>query len=118
MADLHSRSGRFHPGLAAVVSELALFSAVALITFASRAAFMVKPRTVRSDSGPVAVFPLALFVGLATIGAVAPEGSLELEWPLVTSVVVAALIAATRRVGLLAVMACGYSLFWGWTWLN
>ncbi len=100
------------------MTALLLFVTVAAITYVSRAIFMIRPRDTDPNGGPVTAFPLALFVSLATVGAVAPAGSFELRAPLIVSVLGAAILAATQRVGLLLVMICGYGLFWGWTWLS
>ena len=58
------------------MSDLALILAVAVVTFASRVAFLARPRT--EPGGRVGrfleVFPVALFVALATIGLAAPDG--------------------------------------------
>ena len=61
------------------MSDLALILAVAVITFASRVVFLARPRT--EPGGRVGrfleVFPVALFVALATIGLAAPDGQPE-----------------------------------------
>ena len=60
------------------MSDLALVLVVAVITFATRIAFLVRPRPV--PGGPLGrfleVFPLALFMVIAVTGLAAPEGSL------------------------------------------
>ena len=60
------------------MSDLALVLVVAVITFATRIAFLIRPRPV--PGGPLGrfleVFPLALFVVIAATGLAAPEGSL------------------------------------------
>lgn len=62
------------------MSDLALVLGVAAITFASRVAFLVRPRA--APGGRVGrfleVFPLALFIAIATSGLAAPAGSAEL----------------------------------------
>ena len=62
------------------MSNLALVLGVAAITFATRVAFLLKPRS--APGGRVgrflAVFPLALFISIATSGLAAPWGSAEL----------------------------------------
>ena len=61
------------------MSDLLLVLIVAAITFISRVAFLVRPR--RAPEGLVGrfldVFPLALFVAIATDGLLAPSGSPE-----------------------------------------
>ena len=58
------------------MSDLGLVLAVAVITYATRLAFLVRPRQV--PEGPVGrfleVFPLALFIVIATSGLAAPTG--------------------------------------------
>jgi branched-subunit amino acid transport protein len=62
------------------MSDLALVVGVAAITFASRVAFLLRPRA--APGGRVGrfleVFPLALFIAIATSGFVAPLGTPEL----------------------------------------
>ncbi|NNC41011.1 MAG: AzlD domain-containing protein [Acidimicrobiia bacterium] len=61
------------------MSDLALILAVAVVTFASRVVFLASPRT--EPGGRVGrfleVFPVALFIALATIGLAAPDGQPE-----------------------------------------
>lgn len=58
------------------MSDLSIVIAMAVITYSSRAVFLLRPRPV--PEGTVGrfleVFPLALFVALATIGLGAPDG--------------------------------------------
>lgn len=58
------------------MSDLALVIVVAIVTFATRLAFMIGPRP--APEGLLGrfldVFPLALFVALATTGLVTPAG--------------------------------------------
>jgi branched-subunit amino acid transport protein len=74
------------------VSDLGLVLAVAVITYATRLAFLVRPKQV--PEGPLGrflgVFPLALFIVIATSGLAAPAGE-----PAVTP----ALAAAVGGVG-------------------
>jgi branched-subunit amino acid transport protein len=62
------------------MSELALVFGVAVITFGTRVAFLLKPRS--APGGRVGrfleVFPLALFIAIATSGLIAPWGSAQL----------------------------------------
>jgi branched-subunit amino acid transport protein len=61
------------------VSDLAIIIAVAAVTFATRIAFLIKPRPI--PEGLVGrfldVFPLALFVAIAASGLLAPGGTPE-----------------------------------------
>jgi branched-subunit amino acid transport protein len=61
------------------VSHLTLIVLAAVITFASRLSFMVRPLPDArvKESRFLEVFPTALFVALAINGFVAPEGSLD-----------------------------------------
>ena len=58
------------------MSDLGLVLAVAVITYATRLAFLVRPKQV--PEGPLGrlleVFPLALFIVIATSGLAAPAG--------------------------------------------
>jgi branched-subunit amino acid transport protein len=62
------------------MSDLALVLGVAVITFGTRVAFLLKPRS--APEGRVGrfleVFPLALFIAIATSGLIAPWGSAQL----------------------------------------
>jgi branched-subunit amino acid transport protein len=62
------------------MSELLLVLAVAAVTFATRVAFLIRPRPV--PHGLVGkfldVFPLALFVAIAAQGLLAPNGRPEI----------------------------------------
>ena len=62
------------------MSDLFVVLGVAVITFASRALFLIRPR--EAPGGRIGrfldVFPVALFVAIAVNGLVAPVGSPEL----------------------------------------
>ena len=62
------------------MSDVTLIVIAGVITFASRLIFLVRP--IEPPTGRVAafldVFPLALFIALATAGLVAPDGRPEL----------------------------------------
>ena len=62
------------------MSELLLVVAVAAVTFATRVAFLIRPRA--APEGLVGkfldVFPLALFVAIAAQGLLAPNGKPEI----------------------------------------
>ena len=63
------------------MSHLVLIVLAAVITFASRLSFMIRPlddARVR-ESRFLEVFPTALFVALAVNGFVAPDGSLDVS---------------------------------------
>lgn len=63
------------------MSDVLLVVAVAAITFGTRVAFLLRPRP--APGGLVGrfldVFPLALFIAIATTSLVAPEGTPELN---------------------------------------
>ena len=100
--------------------EIGLFVAVAAITYGSRVVFMVRPRGIggTANAGAISAFPLALFVSLATLGALAPSGEFEFDLAVVSAVGVATTAALTRKVGLLAVMGSGFAVFWVIRWLS
>ena len=62
------------------MSDLSVVLGVAVITFATRASFLIRPR--EAPGGRIGrfldVFPVALFVAIAVNGLVAPVGSPEL----------------------------------------
>lgn len=62
------------------MSDLALIVGVAVITFGTRVAFLVKPRSApgRRVGRFLKIFPLALFIAIATSELIAPLGSTEL----------------------------------------
>ncbi len=101
------------------MSDLALVVAMAGITFASRAVFLVWPRPVPTGrwGGFLETFPLALFVALATLGLAAPDGGPEAGIGLVaaTGGVVGAVI--TRR-SLPGVLLVGGAFYWVARWLG
>ncbi len=59
------------------MSELSLVVVAGLITFASRASYLWRRSSTVPASPFLEVFPLALFVSLATVGLAAPDGTLE-----------------------------------------
>jgi branched-subunit amino acid transport protein len=63
------------------VSDLVLVVLVAMITYASRLSFMLRPRP--APGGALGrfldVFPLALFMAIAATGLAAPNGSPEIS---------------------------------------
>jgi branched-subunit amino acid transport protein len=69
------------------MSDLLVVLGVAVITFASRASFMISPR--QAPGGRVGrfldVFPVALFVAIAVNALVAPVGSAELSANLIAA---------------------------------
>ncbi|HSO48978.1 MAG TPA: AzlD domain-containing protein [Acidimicrobiia bacterium] len=59
------------------MTDLMLILAVAAVTYSSRVAFLIRPRPVPGGALGrfLDVFPLALFVAIATVGLATPEGS-------------------------------------------
>ena len=95
------------------MSDLLLVLTVAAITFASRVAFLVRPRPV--PEGLVGrfldVFPLALFVAIATSELLTPAGSPEVT-PALAAAVGGIAGAAIFRRALLGVLAVGAVSFY------
>ncbi|MCI0679142.1 MAG: AzlD domain-containing protein [Actinobacteria bacterium] len=62
------------------MSDLVLVLIVATVTYASRVVFLLNPRSVPEGwvGRFLELFPLTLFVAIATAGMAAPEGSIEL----------------------------------------
>ncbi len=96
------------------MSDLALVVVVGLITFASRVVLMVRPQPVWGTrvSRFLEVFPLALFMAIATAALVAPDGR-----PAVTPALAAAgggvLGAVVFKKSLLGVLVVGAVAFYG-----
>lgn len=95
------------------MNDLSIVVAMAAITYSSRVLFLVRPRTM--PEGAVGrfldVFPLALFMALATIGLGAPEGEPEVTIALAGAGggVVGGVV--TRR-SLLGIVICGGAAWW------
>jgi len=96
------------------VNDLTLILLVAAVTFGSRVAFLARHRSV--PEGIVGrfleVFPLALFIALATTGLTAPEGVLAVTPALGGAVggVVGAIVTRRSLVGTILIGAAGYWL--------
>jgi branched-subunit amino acid transport protein len=95
------------------VTDLYLILAVAAITFASRVAFLLKPRSV--PAGLVGrfldVFPLALFIAIAAQGLLAPNGTPEVT-PALAGLVGGVLGGIVFKRNLWGVLASGALLFY------
>lgn len=95
------------------MSHLALVVAAAAVTFATRVVFLARPG--RRPRGAWArfldVFPLALFVSLATVGLAAPEGSVAVT-PALAAAGGGVLGAALTRRSLLGVLLVGAAAYW------
>lgn len=96
------------------MSDVALIVVAGVITFASRLVFLVRP--VEPPVGRLAVFldvfPLALFVSLAAVGLIAPDGRPELTTALFAAVggVVGAALFRRSLWGVIATGAVAYTL--------
>lgn len=101
------------------MSDLGLVVAAAVVTYGSRVVFLARPREV--PGGPlgrfVEVFPLALFVALATLGLVAPGGEPEVTPALAAAAGGMVGVFLTRR-SLLGVLAAGGAAYWLARWLT
>ena len=95
------------------MSDLWVIVTMAAITYASRAVFLLWPRTV--PEGYVGrfleLFPLALFVALATLGLAAPEGETEATLALVAAAGGLLGAAVTGR-SFLGVAGFGIVIWW------
>ena len=95
------------------MSDLTLVLAVAVITYGTRVAFLLRPRPVPEGALGrfLNVFPLALFVAIAITGLAAPDGE-----PAVTPALAAALGgvigAVVFRRNLWGVLAVGMLFFY------
>lgn len=96
------------------MTDLVLILLVATVTFASRVAFLARRRPVPEGliGRFLEVFPLALFVALATSGLAAPAGSLAVTPALGGAVGGVIGAVATRRslIGTILIGAAGYWL--------
>jgi branched-subunit amino acid transport protein len=95
------------------MSDLVLVLAVATVTFASRASFVLRggDRAGQAAAPFLEVFPLALFVALATVGLVAPEGRPALTPSLAAALGGVAGAMAFRR-SIVAVVVLGAVAYW------
>jgi branched-subunit amino acid transport protein len=95
------------------MSDLALVVAMAVITFGSRAVFLVWPRPAPAGRWGrfLETFPLALFIALATLGLAAPDGDPEAGIALVAAAGGVVGAAITKR-SLLGVLVVGGALYW------
>ena len=100
------------------MSDLALIGLVAAITFASRVAFLARHRPV--PKGLVGrfleVFPLALFVALATSGLAAPDGEVAVT-PALAGAAGGLLGARLTRRSLVGTILIGAAVYWLVRWV-
>jgi branched-subunit amino acid transport protein len=99
------------------MSDLVLVILMAVITFASRASFLIWRRP--APAGPwgrfLETFPLALFIAIATLGLAAPDGDPEAGIGLVAAAGGVAGAALTKR-SLLGVLIIGGAVYWVARW--
>jgi branched-subunit amino acid transport protein len=95
------------------VTDLTLILLVAVITFGSRVVFLARRHPV--PEGVIGrfleVFPLALFIALATSGLAAPEGSLAVT-PALGGAVGGVVGAAVTRRSLVGTILIGAGAYW------
>jgi branched-subunit amino acid transport protein len=95
------------------VSDLALVLAVAAITYGTRLAFLIRPRP--APEGALGrfldVFPLALFVAIATTGLAAPGGEPEVT-PALAAALGGVVGAVVFRRNLWGVIVVGAAFFY------
>lgn len=95
------------------MTDLTLILVVAVITFGSRVVFLTRRRPV--PEGVVGrfleVFPLALFIALATTGLAAPEGSVAVT-PALGGAVGGVIGAAVTRRSLVGTIVIGAAAYW------
>ena len=101
------------------MSHLGLIVLAAIITFASRISFMIRPLpgTRLKANRFLEVFPTALFVALAVTGLGAPDGSLELS-PAGAAGIGGVAGASVFKRSILGVAAMGFLAYWiaRWIW--
>lgn len=95
------------------MSHVVLIVVAAVITFASRLSFMLRPLPDArvKESRFLEVFPTALFVALAVNGFVAPEGTLDLG-PAVAAGIGGVAGASIFRRSILGVVGVGLVGYW------
>jgi branched-subunit amino acid transport protein len=95
------------------MTDLALVIGVAVITYATRLSFMLRPRPALEGALGrfLDVFPLALFVSLAATGMVAPDGRPDLT-PALAAAAGGVLGGVIFRRNLWGVLACGAIAFY------
>jgi len=101
------------------MSHLALIVLAAVITFASRLSFMIRPlddARVR-ESRFLEVFPTALFVALAVNGFVAPDGSLDVS-PAIAAGIGGVAGAFLFKRSVLGVVGVGLVGYWAARWVQ
>lgn len=95
------------------MSDVILILVVAAITFGSRVVFLARRRDVPEGliGRFLEIFPLALFIALATSGLVAPEGSPAVT-PALGGAVGGIVGAAITRRSLVGTIVIGAAVYW------
>lgn len=96
------------------MAELLLIVAMAAITFASRASYLLRGRRPAAEgraSPFLDAFPLSLFVALATVGLAAPHGRLALG-PSLAAAAGGVVGAVVGRRAIVAVVVGGALAYW------
>lgn len=100
------------------MSDFTLILAVAAVTFASRVVFLARRRPV--PAGVVGrfleVFPLALFIALATTGLAAPNGNPAIT-PALAGAAGGVVGAAVTRRSLVGTILMGGAVYWLVRWI-
>jgi branched-subunit amino acid transport protein len=93
--------------------DLVLVGLMAIITFASRATFLVWPRPAPGGwwGRFLETFPLALFISLATLGLAAPDGAPEAGIGLVAAAGGVVGATVTKR-SIIGVLFAGGAAYW------
>ena len=96
------------------MNDLTLILAVAAITYLTRVAFLIRPRQVPGGALGrfLDVFPLALFMAIATVGLATPEGTPAVTPGLAAALggVIGGVLFRRSLVGILAVGAATFYL--------
>ena len=94
------------------MSELLLVVVAGIITFASRVSYLWRPSGTAPESAFLDVFPLALFVSLATVGLAAPDGTLHLGPGIAAGLggIVGAVVGRRKILWVIAVGAVTFTL--------
>lgn len=95
------------------MSTLAVVLLAAAITYASRVVFLARPAGALGGRWArlLDIFPLALFVAVATAALAAPEGQVEAT-PALAAAAGGIAGAALNRRSLLVVIGCGLVAYW------
>lgn len=92
---------------------MVVVAAMAVITYACRVTYFLpaEPPRVRGENRFLEVFPIALFVSLATVGLSAPEGHLAVT-PFLGGAAGGLLGSFLKRGSIIVVVAAGLAGYW------